>query len=150
MSENFDTEDELPPSRRGFNSKQFWRNKHTNTEDFGDEDFDDDFRPKKYPYNNLGIASMIVGILSVCLGLASALSICCFLLVVAAPLAFLGGATAVVLGFLSRKTPSQPGFGLTGIITGFVAILLALATSIGMYFLYAAQLGRGGFGQQGF
>ncbi|MCU1474910.1 DUF4190 domain-containing protein [Amnibacterium sp.] len=69
--------------------------------------------PAKSPI--LSILSLIFGILGVLLSL--------FLF----GTGFLPGAAAVVLGFLGRrKEPQAKGMWLTGIITGFVAIAIAI------------------------
>jgi hypothetical protein len=75
--------------------------------------------PAKSPI--LSILSLIFGILGVLLSL--------FLF----GTGFLPGAAAVVLGFLGRrKEPQAKGMWLTGIITGFVAIGIAIIIWIGL------------------
>jgi hypothetical protein len=75
--------------------------------------------PTKSPI--LSILSLIFGILGVLLSL--------FLF----GTGFLPGAAAVVLGFLGRrKEPQAKGMWLTGIITGFVAIGIAIIIWIGL------------------
>lgn len=70
------------------------------------------------PSNGLGLASMIVGIISIPLA-------CCF------SLGTIGGIVAVVLGFLgkgkaSRGEATNRGQAMAGIICGFVAIVIGL------------------------
>ena len=49
----------------------------------------------------------------------------------------LPGAAAVVLGFLGRsKEPQAKGMWLTGIITGFVAVGLAIIVWIGLAVIF--------------
>jgi hypothetical protein len=75
--------------------------------------------PAKSPI--LSILSLIFGILGVLLSL--------FLF----GTGFLPGAAAVVLGFLGRrKEPQAKGMWLTGLITGFVAIGIAIIIWIGL------------------
>jgi hypothetical protein len=62
----------------------------------------------------LSILSMVFGILGVLVGLFPFFG-------------FIPGAAGVVLGFIGRRRePSARGLWLTGIITGFVAIAIAL------------------------
>jgi hypothetical protein len=69
----------------------------------------------------LSILSLIFGILGVVLSL--------FLF----GTGFLPGAAAVVLGFLGRrKEPQAKGMWLTGLITGFVAVAIAIVVWIGL------------------
>jgi hypothetical protein len=75
--------------------------------------------PAKSPI--LSILSLIFGILGVLLSL--------FLF----GTGFLPGAAAVVLGFLGRrKEPQAKGMWLTGLITGFVAVGIAIVIWIGL------------------
>lgn len=80
------------------------------------------------PSNGLGLASMIVGIVSIPL-------ICCF------SIGTLGGIAAVVLGFLGkakadRGEATNRGQALAGIICGFVAVGLGL-----LLFIFGIVLG---------
>lgn len=75
--------------------------------------------PGKSPV--LSILSLIFGILGVVLSL--------FLF----GTGFIPGVAAVVLGFLGRrKEPQAKGMWLTGLITGFVAVALAIIIWIGL------------------
>jgi succinate dehydrogenase/fumarate reductase cytochrome b subunit len=75
--------------------------------------------PTKSPI--LSILSLIFGILGVVLSL--------FLF----GTGFLPGAAAVVLGFMGRrKEPQAKGMWLTGLITGFVAVGIAIIVWIGL------------------
>jgi hypothetical protein len=79
--------------------------------------------PAKSPV--LSILSLIFGILGVVLSL--------FLF----GAGFLPGAAAVVLGFLGRrKEPQARGMWLTGLITGFVAVGIAIIIWIGLAVIF--------------
>lgn len=83
--------------------------------------------PSKSPV--LSILSLIFGILGVVLSLFLFGS------------GVLPGAAGVVLGFIGRrKEPQAKGMWLTGIITGFVAVAIAIIVWIGL-FVIAATIG---------
>lgn len=86
--------------------------------------------PTKSPV--LSILSLIFGILGVVLSLFLFGS------------GVLPGAAAVVLGFIGRrKEPQAKGMWLTGIITGFIAVAIAIIVWIGLIVI-AATLGTAG------
>lgn len=54
---------------------------------------------------------------------------------------------AVVLGFIGRKKePAGRAFALTGIITGFVGLLIALAIVVFLVFFFAIAIGSASSG----
>ncbi len=80
----------------------------------------------------LSIISMIAGILGVLGSGIATIPIAGFVMGLVLP------AAAVVLGFLGKKKePQAKGFWMTGIITGFVGVLLVLLFGIGVAILFA-------------
>jgi hypothetical protein len=102
-----DGEDDRPSRRRGDDER---------------DDYDDHAGgPRRRPGDGLGIASMIVGIVSCAVALPG---FCCILF---SGLGLVGGIVAVILGFISRGQSPQSGQAKAGIITGFIAIGLSIA-----------------------
>lgn len=86
------------------------------------DDFDDDPRgPRSGRADGLGVASMIIGIISCVVALPG---FCCILF---SGLGLVGGIVAVVLGFMGKSQNPESGQAKTGIITGFIAIGLSVA-----------------------
>jgi len=99
------------------------------------DDFDD--YPRGKPTDGLGIASMVVGILSCVVALPG---LCCGVFSI---LSILGGIIAVILGFVAKsQTRIASAPAKTGIITGFIAIILAVLLLVVMILLHLG----GGFG----
>jgi hypothetical protein len=82
------------------------------------DDYDD--YPRRKPADGLGITSMVIGI---CSCVFTVLGLCCGLF---SALGVLGGILAVVLGFVARSQNPRSVPAKTGIITGFIAIIVAL------------------------
>jgi hypothetical protein len=136
-SSRSEEEDEYGDDRRGRPSRR--RN-------YDEDDDRDDDRPRRRDGEGgqgMAITSMVLGIagIAVCL-----VGCCCF------PGGSLGGtllgAVAVILGFVARAQGSRSGMGLTGIINGFVAVVLGVVLFIlVMLGLFAnAALNNGGGG----
>jgi|GEM_PF-5339964 len=99
------------------------------------DDFDD--YPRRKPTDGLGITSMVLGICSCVVALGG---VCCGAF---SALSALGGIVAVVFGFVSRsKTRVASAPAKTGIITGFIAIIV----SVVMFVLWIVLHFAGGFG----
>ena len=82
----------------------------------------------------LSILSMVAGVIGV---LGSPVA---FLPIIGGILALILPAAAVVLGFIGRtKEPRARGFWLTGIITGFVGVALALLSIVLWALLFASS-----------
>jgi hypothetical protein len=93
-----DEEDDIPPRRR--------RDE--------EDDYDDVLRRSPGEGEGLSLASMIVGIISI------PLACCCGLLSLPA------SAVAIILGFIGRSKTGGDPKSTTGLITGFVALLIAV------------------------
>ena len=98
---------------------------------YGDErdDFDDappSRRARSEAGNGLAIASMIVGIIGT---VGALVGWCCCGLFGSIPSAVIG-AVAVVLGFMSRSQGSRSGMNVTGIVLGFVAVVIGIVMSV--------------------
>jgi hypothetical protein len=84
----------------------------------------------------LSIISLVAGIIGI-LGFP----VVAFIPIIGGVLGLFIPAAAVVLGFLGRrKEPAAKGFWLTGLITGFVGVLLAII-SIVVWGIILANLG---------
>ena len=85
------------------------------------DDFDD--YPHRPRGDGLGLAAMIVGIISCVFALG-----CCipYLNILLGPLSLVGAVTAIILGFVARSQNPRSGQATAGIITGFAALLLAV------------------------
>ncbi|WP_029630327.1 GYF domain-containing protein [Zavarzinella formosa] len=112
-----------------------------------DEDDEDDYddRPKRRkkrnglkPGTGLGIGSMICGILGLVLTLSSCfLGAICFLGLAGYALSGILSVVAICLGFPAMKTEGK-GFGLAGLITGFIGLIPVLIAIVGLIFGFAA------------
>jgi hypothetical protein len=98
---------------------------------YDDDDDDDDFdvrkrrRPRRrQPVNGVAIASMVVGIVSVVIGLPGVVPSCCCSFL--ALLSLVCGILAVTFAFMSKTSLGFDAFSLTGMICGFVGIGLSL------------------------
>jgi hypothetical protein len=152
-SERRRRDDEERPSRRGSRDRDYededrprrrWRDDNSEDDEYEDrprrrsydderDDFDD--YPRRKPTDGLGITSMVLGIMSCVLALPG---VCCG---VFSLLSILGGIIAVILGFVARsQTRVASGPAKTGIITGFIAIVLAMLLFVAMI---ALQFGGG-------
>jgi hypothetical protein len=91
------------------------------------DDLEDDYRDgprRRAPVGDgLGVAAMIIGIVSIVLTLG-----CCVPYVgfVSGPLSLIGAITAIILGFVGRSKVPGSGKALAGIITGFLSLALGL------------------------
>ena len=109
-------------------------------DDDDDDDYDDIRRRlrRKPEESGLSLSSMIVGIVSASLGVGA---ICCWIIL--APLAFLGGVVAVILGFMGKSRGGESQ-AITGIVLGFVAIGLSVLWMLcGIFWMGANILGGG-------
>jgi hypothetical protein len=89
----------------------------------------------------MGIASMILGILSLVFSVGEFFSICCvFVGVPSAIIAFSLSITALILGFIALKNPNARGMGIAGIITGGVSILIIIAWVVIFFIIMAAAI----------
>ena len=103
-----------------------------------EDDYGDDFRPRRVKTDGMGQAAMLTGILSLALTLISTIGGClCGLLLIGVILGMVGGIVAIVLGFMARSRVPGSGSGLTGILTGFGAVL------IGITMIVLAAIGLG-------
>jgi hypothetical protein len=101
------------------------------------DDFDDSprrrRRGKSSAGDGLGIASMIVGIVAV---ISALFGLCC---VIGSGAGIIIGIVAVILGYVGRSQGSRSGMGMSGIITGFAAIVISLIfvvlTFVGIAFM---------------
>lgn len=84
--------------------------------------------PKKM---GLAISALIVGIVSL---------LFCFVPFIGNAIGILGGITAVVLGILAIKKAQSKGMSITGIITGGIATLIAIASIIFWVFFIGAAV----------
>lgn len=127
--DNSDEEEAEPPSRRRSRDDD-----DDDEEDEGedrprkrrrrDEDDDDDRldvrkRRRKEGASGMAMGSMITGIVSVVAGVPGCLGCCCGLFTA---IALICGIIAVILGFMSRKSPGSENMAMTGIVCGFVGI----------------------------
>ena len=104
------------------NDRERGRSRRRDRYDDDDDDYGDVRRRlRRAPETNgLALAAMIVGIVSASLGV---FAFCCWVLI--APLAGIGGAVAVILGFLGKAQGGE-SHAITGIVLGFVAVGLSL------------------------
>lgn len=101
--------DQQPYGQQPYNN-QYYQNNNLNNE-------------KKQ--NGMGIASMILGIVSTVIG-------CCACYYLSIPL----GIAAVILGILSiRKQETTKGFAIAGIITGSIGIVVSLIITISIIYM---------------
>lgn len=100
---------------------------------YGDERDDFDDAPRRRgggQGQGLAITSMILGILSILIDLVTPFGAClCPFIIIGAVLGLIGGVVAVILGFAARSR-TKSGMAVAGIVTGFIAIALALAIGI--------------------
>lgn len=82
----------------------------------------------KQPTNGIGIAALVVGILSLVFMIIPFLG---FLSII---LAILG----VIFGFVGLKKPFGRGMAITGIVTGFIAIGLQIVFWVYVYIIAAS------------
>ena len=113
------------------------------------DDFDDEPRRRRRSGgrgDGLAIASMIVGIIGAIVAVLG--WCCCGYFGTGGSILF--GLVAVILGFVSRSQGSRSGMGLTGIILGFVAILIGVIMTILLLIGIAwMQANQGKFGPGG-
>jgi hypothetical protein len=118
-----------------------------------DDDRDDyDDAPPRRPGNRgdgLGVASMIVGIVGVLVAVVGGFCCCALLGPFGAIPGCVVGVVALILGFVSRSQGSRSGMGVTGIILGFVSVVIALAYLVIFLVLIASNPGMGGPGGGG-
>lgn len=126
-SRSSDEDDDRPRRRRDLDDDEDDRPVRRRRRHDPEDDYDDlPRRRASQAGQGLAIASMIVGIIAV----ASSLFLWCCCSFVGSIGGVLLGAVAVVLGFVSRSQGSRSGMGVTGIVTGFAAILLGVVLSI--------------------
>lgn len=117
-----DDDDDRPRRRRRRDEDDDFDRPRRSWGDQERDDYDDDPRgPRSGKNDGLGIASMIVGIISCVLALPG---FCCFLF---GGLGVIGGIVAVILGFIARGQNPGSGAAQTGIITGFAGAGLSIA-----------------------
>lgn len=123
------------------------------------DDIEDDYRDGPGPRrraDGLGQAAMIVGIISLVLNVLTGLLSCLPVFgIVGLSLGTIGGIVAVILGFVARSKTPGSGPGLTGILTGFGGLLIALlmeilvAVGVGFVAMNQPKGGPGKFGGPG-
>jgi hypothetical protein len=126
---DFDDEDDDRPRRRRDRDDDDGRPSRSRRRrgDDVEDDYRDGPRPRRSGGDGLGKAAMIVGIVSISITLITGLLSClCALFVFGVGLGAIGGIVAVVLGFVARSKSPGSGAGLTGILTGFGSVALAL------------------------
>jgi hypothetical protein len=95
-----------------------------------EDDYGDDHRSRR-PADGLGQAAMITGIISLAVTVLSSAGGCfCVFLMAGTVLGAIGGIVAIVMGFMARSRVPGSGAGLTGILTGFGSLLIAIAFAI--------------------
>ena len=121
-----------------------------------EDDYRDGPRPRRAGEDGLGKAAMIVGIVSLSVTLLTGLLSClCFLGIFGVGLGAIGGIVAVILGFVARSRTPGSGPGLTGILTGFGSLLLAIvmvllvALGVGIMAMNQPPGGNNNFGGPG-
>ncbi len=98
--------------------------------------------PPSTPYTGSSAAPPKTNVLSILSLIFGILGVVTSLLLVGSGI--LPGIAGVVLGFIARRRePSAKGMWLTGIITGFVAIAIAIVIWIGLAIVYAIALNNG-------
>jgi hypothetical protein len=133
-SDPYDDEDEDRPRRRRPRDHDDDEDRPRVRRRRGDEledDYRDGPRPRRASEDGMGKAAMIVGIVSLAITLLTGLLSClCFLGIFGVGLGAIGGIVAVILGFVARSRTPGSGPGLTGILTGFGSLLLALVMGL--------------------
>jgi hypothetical protein len=132
-----DDDEPQPPGKR--------RPKYDDGED--DEEDDDDLdvrnrRGRTQPVNGLATTSMIMGIVSVVVGVPGCMGCCCGTFTA---IAGLTGIVAVILGYMG-KSPGSETYTTTGIICGFVGIGLALIGVLWIILSITLRVGMIGMG----
>ena len=127
---DFDEDDDRPARRRRGDDLE--------------DDYRDGPRPRRAGGDGMGKAAMIVGIISISLTVLTGLLSClCIFGVVGVVAGAIGGIVAVILGFVARSRTPGSGAGLTGILTGFgslaIALVLVLLFILGVGFLAMNQ-----------
>jgi hypothetical protein len=94
-----------------------------------EDDYGDDFRPGRRKPDGLGQAAMWTGIISLAVTCVVILFGClCFPpLALVSVVGMIGGIVAIIMGFMARSRVPGSGAGLTGILTGFGALLIGIA-----------------------
>jgi hypothetical protein len=143
-----DDDDDRPRRRRDWDNDGDDRPRRRRDRDdsddrsYGDERDDfDDLPPRKRGKSGdgLGIASMIVGICAIVVGVVG--WCCCGYFGSGASI--LMGIVAVILGFIGRSQGSRSGMGLTGLILGFasiaIGVLMTILLVVGIAWMQANQ-----------
>jgi predicted Zn finger-like uncharacterized protein len=117
-------------------------------EDDEDDEDDDDLdvrkrRGRSQPVNGLAMTSMIMGIISVVSGLPGWTGCCCGTFTA---IAGITGIVAVILGYMG-KSPGSEAYAITGIISGFVGIGLALIGVLWIILSITLHVGMIGMGK---
>jgi hypothetical protein len=125
QSRRLTEDDDRPRRRRRDEDDDRPRRRYSQEED----DYGDDFRPGRRKADGLGQAAMWTGIVSLAVTCVVILFGClCFPpLALVAVLGMGGGIVAIVMGFMARSRVPGSGTGLTGILTGFGAVLIGIA-----------------------
>jgi hypothetical protein len=123
-SDDFDDDEEDRPRRRrrdrDDDDDRLSRSRRRG--DDVEDEYRDGQRPRRTAGDGMGVAAMIIGIVSIVFALG-----CCIPYVgfVSGPLSLIGAIVAIILGFVGRSKVPGSGKALAGIITGFVSLALA-------------------------
>jgi hypothetical protein len=133
-----DDDDDDRPRRRGRRSDGYDEDGDYRGRDSNRDDYDDMPRRASNPGTGMGITSMICGIVAIC---STVVGCCCIFGSIGS---FISGIMAVIFGFISRSQGGSSGFNMTGIITGFCAILLDILLLILVFGFHAFKLQNNG------